>query len=52
VKPAFDVPNIHQSLKQRFQAGEITLEEVAREYHRSGHTNSVDLDYTKRQMES
>lgn len=36
-KPAFDIPNIHGSLKQDYLSGKLSLEEVADEYRRAGH---------------
>lgn len=36
-RPAFDLPNIHKSLKRDYLSGRLSLDEVANEYRRSGH---------------
>ncbi|MHA1951434.1 MAG: hypothetical protein ACW99G_17850 [Candidatus Thorarchaeota archaeon] len=45
----FDIPNIHDSIRNDFKAG-MTLESAALEWHQTGHTNFVDLDYARRQL--
>ena len=47
---AFNIPSIHTSLKNDYDAGILTLQEVAEEFHKAGHTNFVDIDYAKRKM--
>ena len=50
-KEPYDIPCIHESLAKDVAAGRITLEEAACELCRSGWTNFVDLEYTKRCLE-
>ena len=48
---AFNTQGIHTSLKNDYDTGVLTLQEVAEEFHKAGHINSVDIDYAKREME-
>jgi len=45
------IKNITQSLYIDYSNGKITIEEVAEELHLSGHTNFIDIEYAKLEME-
>lgn len=47
---SFNIPSIHESLKRDYENGELTLEQVAEEYFKAGHTTYVNVDYAKKQL--
>jgi len=46
----YDIPTFHESLKRDYEAGLITIEQAALECFHGGHTNFVDMPYTKRKL--
>ncbi|ENU4835420.1 hypothetical protein ACFH4J_003404 [Escherichia coli] len=49
-KKAFDITGFHDSVKNEFEAGKITLEEAAREFYEANWTPFIDMEYTKKNL--
>lgn len=45
-----EIPSIHESLKQRYDKGELTLRECAVELHKAGWHPVVDIEKTKKRL--
>lgn len=46
----FDIPGIHESVKNEYEAGLITLEEAAIKFYKTNWTPYIDLEYTKKKL--
>jgi hypothetical protein len=47
---AFNIQNIDDSLRASYNAGKMTIEEIALEYYKAGHTNFIDLKFAEKRM--
>lgn len=49
-KKVFNIPSFHESVKRDFEAGVVTLEQAAIEFHKNNWTPFVDIEYTKNKI--
>ena len=49
-KKTFDITGFHDSVKNEFEAGKITLEEAAKEFYKANWTPFIDMEYTKKKL--
>ena len=49
-KKPFDVASFHDSVKNDFEAGLITLEKAAIEFYKGNWTSYLDIEYTKKKL--